>query len=119
MLRFARALERPARGFTPAAIEGLRRYRWPGNIRELENLVQRAVILAPGEWIDLAHLPIELRPAPAAAIPSGLPFGPDATLAEVERVWIRQMLERCAGNKSEAARRLGIDVSTLYRKLRD
>lgn len=117
--RFARELERPARTFTPAAIEALRGYHWPGNLRELENLIQRAVILAPGEHIDLAHLPIELRPAPASAASLALPFGPDATLAEVERVWILQTLERCAGNKSEAARRLGIDVTTLYRKLRE
>ncbi len=85
----------------------------------LENLVQRAVILAPGELVDLAHLPVELRPAPAPATAAGLPFGADATLAEVEQVWIREVLGRCGGNKSEAARRLGIDVSTLHRKLRD
>ncbi|MBK8638270.1 MAG: sigma-54-dependent Fis family transcriptional regulator [Chromatiaceae bacterium] len=118
LARFARELERPARRFHPEALEGLIAYDWPGNIRELENLVQRAVILAPGETVTLAHLPLELRPAPAllASLPAPIPL--DATLAEVERIWIAQTLARCGGNKSEAARRLGIDASTLYRKRR-
>lgn len=119
LLRFARELERPARGFSLAALESLTSYAWPGNIRELENLVQRAVILAPGEQVDMAHLPLELRPPPGAPMAGEGLFPPDATLAQVERLWIEQTLDRCAGNKSEAARRLGIDVSTLYRKLRD
>jgi len=117
--RFARELEQPARCFTSAALESLRAYNWPGNIRELENLVQRAVILAPGEQVDLAYLPLELRPDPGPASPAASPFPPDATLAQVERIWIEQTLERCDGNKTEAARRLGIDVTTLYRKLKD
>ena len=119
LLRFARELERPARQFTPAALDSLVAYTWPGNIRELENLVQRAVILAPDEKVDLAHLPLELRPDPGPATSAASPFPADATLAQVERIWIEQMLERCRGNKTQAARRLGIDVTTLYRKLKD
>ena len=117
--RFARELERPARCFTSTALESLRAYNWPGNIRELENLVQRAVILAPTEQVDLAYLPLELRPDPGPASPAASPFPPDATLAQLEHIWIEQTLERCDSNKTEAARRLGIDVTTLYRKLKD
>ncbi|HHH39040.1 MAG TPA: sigma-54-dependent Fis family transcriptional regulator, partial [Sedimenticola sp.] len=104
LLRFARELERPARQFTPAALDSLVAYTWPGNIRELENLVQRAVILAPDEKVDLAHLPLELRPDPGPATSAASPFPADATLAQVERIWIEQMLERCRGNKTQAAR---------------
>lgn len=119
LLRFARELERPARRFTSSALDSLTAYAWPGNIRELENLVQRAVILAPGAQVDMAHLPLELRPSPGPS-PSATPsYPPDATLAQVERIWIEQTLERCSGNKTEVARRLGIDVTTLYRKLKD
>lgn len=118
LARFARELERPARRFHPEAIEGLFHYHWPGNIRELENLVQRAVILAPGETVTLAHLPLELRPGAVAPPTLQSLIPPEATLAEVERIWIEQTLARCGGNKSEAARRLGIDASTLYRKRR-
>ena len=119
LLRFARELERPARRFTLPALDSLTAYTWPGNIRELENLIQRAVILAPGEQIDIAHLPLDLHPCLDPSPSASRPFPPDATLAQVERIWIEQILERCAGNKAEAARRLSIDVTTLYRKLKD
>ncbi|MCB1852505.1 MAG: sigma-54-dependent Fis family transcriptional regulator [Gammaproteobacteria bacterium] len=119
LLRFARELERPACRFTSSALESLTDYAWPGNIRELENLVQRAVILAPGEQVDLAHLPLELRPSPGSAPSTAPAFPADATLAQVERIWIEQVLEHCGGNKAETARRLGIDVTTLYRKLKE
>jgi DNA-binding NtrC family response regulator len=117
LVRFARELERPARMFSPAALEQLQAYSWPGNIRELENLIQRAVILCRGDRIEAGHLPIQ--PAAASAEPDcGAPFPPDASLEEVERLWIARTLACCQGNKSEAARRLGIDVSTLHRRLR-
>jgi two-component system NtrC family response regulator len=116
-MRFARELECPARGFSSAALEQLLTYPWPGNVRELENLVQRAVILCRGDLIEPGHLPLERVVAPFQTSPHA-PFPPDANLQEVERLWIAQTLERCQGNKSEAARRLGIDVSTLHRKLR-
>ncbi|WP_127475006.1 sigma-54-dependent transcriptional regulator [Sulfurivermis fontis] len=117
---FALRYNKTLQGFTPAALDCLRAYRWPGNVRELENIVQRAVVLARGEFIEPIQLPAELRqPAGRTALPdAALPISPDATLAEVETWWIRHMLERCDGNKTETARRLGIDASTLHRKLR-
>lgn len=85
----------------------------------MENLIQRATILAPGEEVGAAHLPLDLGPAPDPQAATGLALPPDATLADVERIWIRDVLDRCSGNKAEAARRLGIDPSTLHRKLKD
>jgi DNA-binding NtrC family response regulator len=120
LLKYARELDRPARVLSRAATERLEAYAWPGNVRELENVVQRAVVLCRGDVIGVEHLPAELRARPAELpVPdTGWPLAPDSSLAEVERFWIRHMLDRCSGNKTEAARRLGIDVSTLHRRLR-
>jgi transcriptional regulator with PAS, ATPase and Fis domain len=115
--RYARDLK----GFEPAALACLRNYAWPGNVRELENIVQRAVVLAErGGEVGTAHLPAELvQPASAGQVSAALGrLSPDAPLAEVESFWIRHMLARCHDNKREAARRLGINASTLHRKLR-
>jgi DNA-binding NtrC family response regulator len=118
LLRFARELDRPTRRFSPEALDRLAGYHWPGNIRELENLVQRAVILCQGEQVEAGHLPADLSPGINATSAGAMPFPQDATLQQVERIWIDRVLASCSGNKSEAARRLGIDVSTLHRKLR-
>ncbi|MFP4182402.1 MAG: sigma-54-dependent transcriptional regulator [Thiohalospira sp.] len=109
-------LGRAFTGFEPAAVERLQAHPWPGNVRELENAVRRAAVVTREGTIPASALPAEVgaRPTPAAAT---LPPA-DATLAEMEAFWIRQTLERCGGNKSEAARRLDIDPSTLHRKLR-
>ena len=119
LVKFARELDRPARRFSAAALEQLKAYSWPGNVRELENVIQRAVVLAADEFISAEHLPEDFHPASASAT-SGtvLPFAQDATLAQVEQFWIQHMLEQCHGNKSEAALKLGIDPSTLFRKLK-
>ncbi len=114
----ARRFGRPARELAPAALTALQRYAWPGNIRELENIIQRAVVLADGPQVLPDHLPCELAGNPAAGAP-GLPLAADASLAELELYWIRHMIARCDGNKTEAARRLGIDPSTLHRRLRE
>lgn len=79
--------------------------------------MHRAVVLADGPIIERQHLPEELAGNNYAM--DSVIWGPDASLTEVESLWISHMLLRCEGNKSEAARRLGIDVSTLHRKLRD
>lgn len=115
--KYAQLYVRPARTLAPEALAALCRYPWPGNIRELENIIQRAVVLCPESRIDLPHLPAELTARRGAGSPE-LPFTQDASLAEVESWWIERMIERCEGNKSEAARCLGIDVSTLHRRLR-
>ncbi|MCA1805130.1 MAG: sigma-54 dependent transcriptional regulator [Xanthomonadaceae bacterium] len=108
----------PARSFSMEALSRLGSYDWPGNIRELENIVQRAVILARDREVGVAQLPRELSASGPSTPAAGLPLSADASLVEVERYWIDHILERCDGNKTEAARRLGIDVSTLHRKLR-
>ncbi len=95
------------------ALTLLRSWPWPGNVRELENVVAQAVALSPGPTITVADLPRELRgeQAPASA-PGGI-----WTLAEVERDYTRRILDRCGGNKSQAARLLGVDRKTLQRIL--
>ena len=99
----------------PETLELLRVYSWPGNVRELRNVMERAVILAKGEWIEVSHLPPYLRnPEPEAKIV--LPTG--ATAAEMEKELILRTLEQTGNNKAEAARRLGLDVKTIRNKLK-
>ncbi|GIW72935.1 MAG: acetoacetate metabolism regulatory protein AtoC [Planctomycetota bacterium] len=107
---------RPRR-FTPEALEVLQRHPWPGNVRELENLVERALILARGEQIGAEDLPRFL------AAPSALPARADEEdgdypLAEMERRHIIRALCRNRFNKLKTARRLGINVKTLYNKIK-
>lgn len=115
--RYARQYARPARLLSGKALDALNRYSWPGNIRELENIVQRAVVLATDETIELEHLPAELSYCPSSAAES-VRIPPDSTLADLEIYWIDFTLARCQGNKTEAARRLGIDITTLHRRLK-
>lgn len=105
---------RPARAFTPQALVWLEAYDWPGNVRELANTIERAVIVADGEKIEEAHLPEVLR-ASAARSRKGKQA---RTLAELEAEYIAETLEAVRGNKSEAARILGISRKNLYEKLR-
>jgi transcriptional regulator with PAS, ATPase and Fis domain len=101
----------------PDAFEKLLAYRWPGNVRELRNVLERAVILAKGEWIEMAHLPPYLRTDDSAP---GLPVSvtKGATAAETERELILKTLEMTGNNKAETARRLGLDVKTIRNKLK-
>ncbi|HEX4139013.1 MAG TPA: sigma 54-interacting transcriptional regulator, partial [Candidatus Methylacidiphilales bacterium] len=108
---FAKQSARPIRDFTPAAMSALQRYPWPGNIRELRNVIERAVILAPGEKIDVNDFPETLRGTPA----SGAVIGNRVSLEELEREHILRVIE-IANSMDEAAQILGIDPATLYRK---
>ncbi len=89
----------------------MQRYPWPGNLRELRNVIERAVILAPGDKIDLNDLPDTLR----GAQPSGAVIGNRVSLEELEREHIMRIIE-IASSMDEAAQILGIDPATLYRK---
>ena len=99
----------------PHACELLERYAWPGNIRELRNVMERALILSGGETIRPVHLPKEVGAADKGAPPStddeSLP------LAEMEKRHIRRVLTACHGNKTQAARTLGIARLTLRNKI--
>jgi two-component system response regulator HydG len=107
--------EEPKR-LTDAARTALYEYNWPGNVRELENALERSIILTPGEEIDTDALPervTERRTEPLVSTRTP----PNPTLEAVERAYIMWVLQSESGNKSRAAEALGIDPSTLYRKL--
>ena len=93
------------------------RHPWPGNIRQLRNVLERVVLLS-GDVEELlpAHLPPELRTAPSRALEL---VGDDLSLAEAERLHIGRVLARCGGNRLQAARVLGITRSTLYKRLKE
>jgi DNA-binding NtrC family response regulator len=93
------------------AVDAMRRYPWPGNLRELRNVIERAVILAPGEKIDVNDFPDSLR----GSQPTGAIIGNRVSLEELEREHIMRIIE-IAGSMDEAAQILGIDPATLYRK---
>ncbi len=97
------------------AIRSMLRYRWPGNVRELENAMERAVTLAHGA-IEAADLPESLQAGPSGDF-LDMAVARRFTLSELETVYIRRVLAEVGGNKSQAANILGIDRSTLYRKL--
>lgn len=108
-----RELDKQIVGFDPAAEQRLVAYGWPGNLRQLKNAVTRATLLAGGEYISLAELPAELLGAPVAEPVTVALRDP---IGEEQR--IRRALASVGGNKSQAARLLGVDRKTLYNKLR-
>jgi DNA-binding NtrC family response regulator len=102
-------------GFTPAAYEMLSAYHWPGNIRELRNLVERMVVLTRGSVLDAKDIPSQLR---AAAHGGGeVRVDAELTVDEMEKRMIIQALEKTGGNRTKAAEKLGISRRTLHRKL--
>ncbi len=115
----ARACERhgvPPRRLSDGALEALASYAWPGNVRELENAIERAVILTAGEVVDRAALPERITEHRAEPLVSDR-AAPNPTLDAVERAYIQWVLQSEGGNKTRAAEVLGIDPSTLHRKL--
>jgi len=117
--RFNREMRRGVQSFDPAVEAALANYAWPGNVRELRNVIERAMILAAGDTIQLDDLPPELaaqRVAPAAALPA-LP-SQGVSLEEVERQLVRQALESTEGNQVRAARLLGISRDALRTRMK-
>jgi len=114
--RFAAQANRVIHGFTPAAVDRLTAFDWPGNVRQLQNEVQRAVLLCEGDTVGAADLSIaSARIEPSEGGGSDTSF----TLLEgVERNTIIQMLKETGCNKLETAKRLGIGRQTLYNKIK-
>jgi two-component system response regulator HydG len=102
--------------FSPAARDAMAAYAWPGNVRELENAVERAVLLTPGAVVGAEALPERVTARKAEPLVSERPAA-SPTLEAIERAYIGWVLRNEGGNKSRAAEVLGIDPSTLYRKL--
>ena len=108
-------------GVTSQALNLLCAYPWPGNVRELKNVLERATILAKGTFIAPKDLPLELRQNKTEKLvfPEETWLDKDGlySLADVERTYILKVLQQKGGNKSKAARILGISRSTLREKL--
>ncbi len=113
--RFNRLQGRDIAGVSHAALARLMEYDFPGNVRELENTIEHAFVLCRSGLIEPAHLPPHLR-GEEAGIRAGLPTG--VTLAAMEKLLVRDALRRHKGNRAAAARELGIDASTLFRKIK-
>jgi two-component system response regulator HydG len=114
--RIAVLRQEERKAVSASALEALAEYQWPGNVRELENALERAVILTPGREISPSSLPERVtarvsEPLVADRVPT------NPTMEAVERAYIMWVLQSEGGNKSRAAEVLGIDPSTLYRKL--
>jgi two-component system response regulator HydG len=113
--RFAASRGRKVR-LAPETLEAMQGYDWPGNVRELENALERAAVMTPGEDIGPGALPAKITErAPQPLVQASLP--PNPTLEIIERAYIHWVLQAEGGNKTRAAEVLGIDPSTLYRKL--
>lgn len=110
LTRHAERYRKPARGFEPAAMQALLVHTWPGNIRELGHVIERAVLLSQGDTIRIGDLALR-APAMAGARLEDLP------LEDVEKILIRKALAKHGGNVSRAARALGLSRSALYRRL--
>jgi two-component system, NtrC family, response regulator AlgB len=104
-------------GISEPAVAAIRGYRWPGNIRELRNVIERALILSQGQRIGVEHLPVVLAAGSPAAVESGAPTyaGDLVSLDKLEEIHIRRVLARTK-SLEEAADVLGIDVATLWRR---
>lgn len=133
MSRAAERLNKPIQQIEGMALERLRNYPWPGNIRELENAIERAVVLAEGERITLHDLPQEILNGPSVwlsqenrsrakrqgAGSNGVTNGDSVDVSlDDELQQLRAALEHCGGNKAEAARLLGMPRSTFFSKLK-
>src|SRR2546427_3636573 len=113
--RFSREGGKKLHGVSPQAMKLLTDYAWPGNIRELRNTLERAVILCGGAAIDVEHLPAELAAGGGESAYLNLPHG--LPLREIEKEYILATLSRLQNNKARTAQALGISEKTLYNKL--
>ncbi len=121
--RHAKKYDKNIKGLTPQSMDALLQYPWPGNVREMENVLERAVVLCSGKYITERELPPSIgagatlcqKKAATNPVTDAMPF---ITLEQAEKTLILQTLEQTDNNKSEAAKRLGIARKTLHSKLK-
>lgn len=111
---FNTKLGKTIKGVQKEALQQLQLHHWKGNVRELKNVIERACILAEGDYIETDHLPYDFRNAQ----PAGSPLSA-FDLASVEKLHIQRVLNHTKGNKTETARLLNIGLTTLYRKIEE
>ncbi|MGH7811643.1 MAG: sigma-54-dependent transcriptional regulator [Candidatus Binatia bacterium] len=117
--KFSRQAHHPVTGIDKDALALLVNYCWPGNVRELEHLIERTVLLGKQSTIGVQDLPPQLLAYNQPRLPLAEAVARAYTLSNLEREYIEQVLENVNGNKSEAAKVLGVDRTTLYRKLEE
>jgi transcriptional regulator with PAS, ATPase and Fis domain len=105
------AMRSKVQGFTPEALAAIRAYRWPGNVRQLENRIKKALVLADGPLIDARDLDLE----PGGAEPELKPLA--VAREEFARRYILEALEKNGGNRTQTAAALGVDPRTIFRYL--
>ena len=117
---FARENAKKVKEFVPEAMQALMTYVWPGNVRELRTAIEHAVVLCRGEKISLRDLPASVRgqaAVPLSGANKAVTLGDDLTVKEAEKQLIIRALKDCGGNRTEAAKKLGMSRRTLHRKL--
>ena len=119
---YAEKLHRPISSISDQSMQLLHNYSWPGNVRELRHVIERACVMCGGSTIQLEHLPKEVTSQQSSSPPAAGTLSRDMRLADVAQIseeeQLLQMLRLAGGNKAKAARMMGIDRSTLYRKLK-
>ncbi|MBM4398506.1 MAG: sigma-54-dependent Fis family transcriptional regulator, partial [Deltaproteobacteria bacterium] len=109
--RFAAEFSSPVRAFTPEALKAMRKYRWPGNIRELENRVRKAVLFSDGGTVKLSSLELPEKEEPEETVPLAI------ARERFERDYVMAALARNHGNRTQTARDLGVEPRTIFRYL--
>jgi DNA-binding NtrC family response regulator len=108
--RYAQRYRKPVQGIDPAAIQLMLHYSWPGNVRELDHTIERAVLMARENVIEVSDLGLSPARVPTQALE-------EMSLESVESILIRKALTRCNGNVSQAAEALGLSRGALYRRM--
>ncbi|MEZ6184833.1 MAG: sigma-54 dependent transcriptional regulator [Planctomycetota bacterium] len=117
--QFAEEMHKDLRGFNRQALQALSEYSWPGNVRELRNTIERAAVLGQGPILGAEDLHFSPVSAPGQELAEPAAPASECTLADMERQHITRTLSGCQGNKSRAARQLGIHRTTLAKKIEE
>ncbi|HXX80930.1 MAG TPA: helix-turn-helix domain-containing protein, partial [Thermodesulfovibrionales bacterium] len=115
---FSEENKKPIKGVESKAMGNLMHYPWPGNARELRNVIERAVVLCQGDYITAADFPEKLKREESALVGQGETSSLKHSLSEYEKNLLLNMYHSQSNSKEETAKALGIDLATLYRKLK-